>query len=698
VGLITLVAACPAARAADERPTQPADPLESVTVTARHMTVETLIDRKVYTVTSDLQSTFGALSDILTNIPSVNVDSDGAVSLRGDTNVLILIDGKPSSQFSGPSAGDNLQSIPAKDIERIEILTTPPAQYKAEGAAGVINIITRKKHSDGLTGSVQGSIGNGNRTVDGASGSYRSGPIIVSTTASYRHDFRDRELQSSVSTSDPAAGQLASNQSSTREMIRRSVPTIGISSEYALNDHQTLTASVMRVERDGQRQFTQVNGGSDAAGSVTTSSHSVSARGDVEKSYDYGLGFTRQLAREGEALDVSLSRWTSQLHEHYDYASEPIFPPSSPVTDSLSLRQHYGTTEVGADYTLPVSKTQTFKAGFSFESDDYQFDDSGTTVADNFRYQQRVSAAYASYQATRAEWTWLPGLRAERASTDTRQLLDDTSTSVTHLRLFPSLHIDRTISDEVTLSFGGSRRVTRPDPENLNPYVDREYTPNLHSGNPTLKPEYTQSYEAGYEFDNHQYTYSVTTYYRRNRDSVTDLIVPLGDGVTLSTKENLPSNNAAGLEVTTNGRIGQKLTFSVSGDLFHRQIDATALGISGLQSTNGLNAKLKLDYRTTTDGALEVTATRTDKVLTPQGNVSAINIVNLGYKHQLRPDLSAIATLSDVFDGQRFRRYTAAPDFTQQYERDTRGRILYLGLVYSAGARKGKQPKIEYEQ
>ncbi|MHB8477731.1 MAG: TonB-dependent receptor plug domain-containing protein, partial [Steroidobacteraceae bacterium] len=148
-----VIAASPVVQAADGSPPTPTASMQAVVVTAQKLDVETLIDRKVYTVTSDVQSTFGTLGDVLSVIPSVDVDPDGIVSLRGDTNVLILIDGKPATQFSGTAAGDNLQSIPAKDIERIEILTTPPAQFKADGAAGVINIITRKKRPEGGSGS-----------------------------------------------------------------------------------------------------------------------------------------------------------------------------------------------------------------------------------------------------------------------------------------------------------------------------------------------------------------------------------------------------------------------------------------------------------------------------------------------------------------------------------------------------------------
>jgi len=157
---LALILSCACAQARDPAPPPaPETPTESVVITARELPVKNLIDRKVYSLTTDVQATFGTLSDVLGAIPSVDVDPDGIVSLRGDSNVLILVDGKPSPLFSGSKAGDNLQSFPASDIERIEVLTTPPPEFKTEGAAGVINIITRKKHPQGLAGSLQASLG-----------------------------------------------------------------------------------------------------------------------------------------------------------------------------------------------------------------------------------------------------------------------------------------------------------------------------------------------------------------------------------------------------------------------------------------------------------------------------------------------------------------------------------------------------------
>ena len=709
---LAVILASSAAGAAEAPSPAGAAAVQSVVVTAQRLSVETLIDRKVYSVTEDAQSTFGTVSDVLSVIPSVDVDSDGVVSLRGDTNVLILVDGRPSAQFSGPAAGDNLQSIPAKDIERIEVITTPPAQFKAEGAAGIINIITRKKRPEGLSGSAQGSLGSGGRSVVGANGSYSSGPLKASVTASYRQDIRRRLVQSDAFAPDPTTGQLLESTSSLDETIRRAVPTVGLSAEYALNDRQSVSASANWTDRGGLRTYTQVNDSNTPSGVVTSFSQRLSAGRDPETDYDQRLGFSQKLDRPGEELGLSLHRSTSHQREHYDYTNDSSIPPAAPYYNNLNLREDHATNEFGADYALPFSKTRSLRLGYAFERDDFRYGHAGnnvdpvtgtqvvdTTITNDFKFRQQINAAYASYQTQLGAWNWLGGLRTELTRTDAWQPTDSASNSGSYLRLYPSLHVERSLSDQSTLSFGASRRVSRPDPSNLDPYVDHEYTPNLRSGNANVKPQYTQSYEVGYGFEGRGLAYGMTGYYRRNRDSVTDVTEYLGNGFSLTTKANLSRNDSAGLEFTANGHFVPKLAYSVSGNLFYSQIDATALGVPGLQSTRGVNAKVKLDYRPTAADSAQLTANRWDKRLTPQGYVSAINIVNVGYRHQLTSDLTAVVTVSDVFNGQRFQRIATTPAFTEQYLRFVRGRILYAGLVYAFGSsKKDKQPNFEYDQ
>jgi outer membrane receptor protein involved in Fe transport len=689
----------------------PSTSLQTVIVQGQKLNVETTIDRKIYTVPEDAQTTLGTLSDILNVIPSVDVDPDGVVSLRGDTNVLILIDGKPATQLQGSKAGDNLQSISASDIERIEVLTNPPPQFKAEGAAGVINIITRKRAAkESASGSLTGSLGSGGRWLIGGNGSYGGKQFTASISAGFREDYRQRTVQSTVSGPDPTTGQVLESQDHADQLIRRNIPSVALSAQYDLNDRQSIAATGSWLSRGGLRTYTQYDMSTLESGEVTSSTRRITSGHDPEDDYGATLRFSQKFARPGEALDFSVHRSISHQHEHYDYINDSFVPPAPTYYNNLDFTEDHGITEADVDYALPL-KNQTLRLGYAFEADDYGFNNVGANVdpvtgeetidpalTNQFRYHQRIHALYLSDQGSVAAWTWLAGVRTEWTATDAVQLTDSITTSSRYTDLFPSLHIDRSLTDGSTLSLGASRRITRPDPSYLNPYVDHEYPPNLTAGNPDLRPQFTQSFEVGYGYEGGGASYGLTGYYRRNTDSVTDVTEYLGDGQTLTTKENLPRSDSAGLEFSATGHLLPKLVYSVSGNAFYTQIDATALGTPGLESTTGVNVKAKLDYRPSAADSAQIIFTRTDKHLTPQGYVSAINIVNLGYKHTLLPALSAVATISDLFNGQRYERFASTPTLTQVYERSVAGRVLWVGLTYSLGVtKKEKESNFEYD-
>ncbi len=258
--------------------------------------------------------------------------------------------------------------------------------------------------------------------------------------------------------------------------------------------------------------------------------------------------------------------------------------------------------------------------------------------------------------------------------------------------------MDYALTQHTTLSLGASRRITRPEPEALNPYIDHEYAPNLNSGNPYLKPQITQSFDLGFEVEQPIMTYQLTGYYRRNTNSVTNVVTYLGSGESLSTLANLPRNDSAGVEFSANGRVQRWLSYGLSGNAFYTQIDATQLGSPGLRSTNGVNLKAKLDFQLTAVDSLQVAIVRTDKRLTAQGSVRAINLLNLGYKRPLTPTLALVATLTDALNGQHFEREVSTPELTQTYQRRATGQVGFLGLVYTFGAKKKtKDAGFEYD-
>ena len=690
----------------------PSAAMETVVVQGQKLNVETKIDRKIYTVPEDAQSALGTLSDILNVIPSVDVDPDGIVSLRGDTNVLILIDGKPATQLQGANAGDVLQSISASNVERIEILTTPPAQFKAEGAAGVINIITRKHGiKESASAALTGSLGSGGRWLVGGNANYGSKQFTASLTAGFREDYRDRTIQSVVIGADPATSQLLESQDHADQRIRRNVPSVGFSSEYEPNDRQSLAVSGSWLSHGGLRTYNQYDVSTLESGTVTSSTRRLTSGHDPENDYDARVQFSQKF-RPGESLDFSAHRSISHQHEHYDYVNESFVPPAPTFYNNLSFTEDNGITEADLDYTLPISKAQTLKCGYAFEQDDYGFSTVGANVdpvtgletidpalTNEFRFQQRINAIYVSDQLTGGAWSWLAGVRTEWTTTDALQVTNNISTPGHYADVFPSLHGERRLSDRSTLTLGASRRIARPNPIYLNPYVDHEYPPNLTAGNPNLRPQYTQSFDLGYGYEGADRSYSLTGYYRRNVDSVTDVTEYLGDGLTLTTKSNLPSSVSGGLEFSATGHpFTTKLLYAVSGNAFYNQIDARALGFPGLKSTTGVNLKAKLDYHPTAADSAQIIFTRTDMHLTPQGSISAINIVNLGYKHVLTPGLSAVATISDLFNGQHYERLVSTPTLTQVYERSVLGRVAWFGLTYTAGVtRKEKEPNFEYD-
>jgi hypothetical protein len=179
---------------------------------------------------------------------------------------------------------------------------------------------------------------------------------------------------------------------------------------------------------------------------------------------------------------------------------------------------------------------------------------------------------------------------------------------------------------------------------------------------------------------------------------VTDIAQPLGGGVVLLTKANLPITRSTGMEFSAGGKLLKTLSYSLGGDVFDTQIDASALGAAGLKSTLGVNLKASVEYKPTANDTAQISLSRTDKRLTPQGYVGAIDLVNLGYKRQLRPDLALVLTISDLFDGQRQTRFLNTPILQDAYQRYQVGRIAYIGVVYTfGGPGKAKAADFNYD-
>ena len=688
--------------------------VKEVVVTAERRQSQTLIDRKVYAVTNNLQAATGSAADILNDVPSVDVDADGLVTLRGDPNVTILVDGKPSAAFSGAAAGTSLQQMPASDIDRVEVMANPPARYKASGSGGVINIVTRKTRRPGFSGSARLSAGQYGRAVFGADASYNTGGLKLTGGVGLRHDIRQRLTTDDRTEIAPATDAPAWSSERINEHFDRLTPSLNAGADYDLNPRQSLGASVKLSDLTGHRWFDQTDVGGPPGGPIDTRStrHSDGHERHVEESQE--AHFSQKLWRLEETLNLSLQRSATHEHERFAYDNTFALPTAAPTFDDLTLGLELVKTEFSADYSLPLAGKGALKLGYDLEADDDGFDNRGdtidpvtgqktvdTTITNSFRYRQSVHAVYGEYDRSLGTWSLQGGLRAELTRAHWLQITGNQPGARHEFAVYPSLQAERAFGEADKLTASVARRVTRPDPEALNPFFDHQDIYNLRAGNANLRPQDTWSAQLGWSHSG-AFSYGLTGYYRLDHDSVTDIAQPLGGGVVLLTKANLPKSQSAGLEFSASGKLARALSYSLSGQAFYAQIDAAALtagtlGAGGLKSTIGVNLKASLEYRPTTRDTLQVSLSRTDKRLTPQGFVDAINLVNLGYKRQLRPDLALVVTLSDGLDGQRFRRFVNTGVLTDAYQRYQVGHIANVGLVYTFGG-PAKASDFDYGQ
>jgi outer membrane receptor protein involved in Fe transport len=687
--------------------------VQEVQITGKHLIVETKIDRKVYSLDETVKALNNSLGDLLNNIPSVDVDSEGVVSLRGSTDVTILVNGKPAPQLSGPAAAQNILTMSSSSIQSIEILTVPPAQFAARGAAGIINIVTKGDLTDPLSASIQASVGDDGRAFSSANANYHAGALSLTLNAQDRHDVRERVIRSDLVASDSEeGGAIVNSSSSTNEKILQSTPSAGVDAKYEFSDLNSLELSVGATDYRGHRYYTQVNSGVELTDLLVSDSSASSSRHDRGTDINETLVWSHKFERPAEELTVSLTGWTGSSVELYDNTVTTLLPPSAVQITQVADRESYSDTEGDIDYSLPLSRGQSLKVGFSAESGTYRNGNFGSDIdpegggstpdpllTNPFSYEQNIDAAYASYEIKNSTQSWdgLLGIRGESAWTRGDDVTDDVVTATTRNSLFPNLHLMHVVSSAVSLSLAAGRRIVRPDADSLNPYIFREYSPNLSAGNPLLLPAITTSYEFGCNISARDASYGVNAYHRDTSDARTIVVSTLDDGTTLTTPTNFGHIEASGLEFSADGALGQKLSYSVSGNLFYSQVPPQFAGSASVRTTTGMNGKLKLTYRRVAGESIQIVYSRRDKFLTSQGYVAPTNIVNAGFQHRFSHGWAMVATVSDISDDQYFQRSLATPTFTQQYSRYTRGQVIFVGAIYTFGA-SSKSRDLEYEK
>ena len=668
------------------------------------------IDRKSYGIASDLQTTTGSISDALRNIPSVEVDPQGNVSLRGDANVTILLDGKPSGQFKGASAGQALQAMPADSIERVEVITNPSAEFSPEGAAGIINLISKKTRKAGGSGSVRASLGNDGRRQAGLTGAYNTEKLMVSGDLNARYDPQSGEGVDNREILDGQGHELGSSQTQNHGGGHVDRWAAHASLDYQLDPQTRLSGDLRYSHFDADQSPEARFQGEDPSGALIQAF-------DKAGRFKWGLGdgaaqatLRRTFGGDDHTLTVTVSR--ERLSDLRDQAFDlvPSLPPGPAVFTDLMTRNIAVGSQLKADYVRPMPADGKLKAGFDLRVDDNRYDNRGLiggsaasalpdpTESDLFLYKQTVAAAYITYEQPLGDWTVLGGLRLEDVRLDLNQVAAAQTHETRYARAYPSLHLADKLSDaqQVTLSY--SRRVQRPNPEDLNPFRIQASPLSFLAGNPNLQPQTTDSFEASYQYRAGATFYLATLYYRQNAHGVTDVITALGDGVLLSTKANLSDSKAAGLELVANGHLTRTLSYGVSSNLYWNQIDATGEGLeqrldfAGRRSAFEVGGRVSLTWQPTPNDTFQMTTNLNAKRLTPQGFVEPFALTYLGYRHRFSDALFGVVTVQDPFKGLNFRQVTSTPILRDHSDQHIHIRGIFVGFTRTFGG-AGKKPR-----
>jgi outer membrane receptor protein involved in Fe transport len=694
--------AAPAPETAQGDQAQGTATVEGVVVTGAGQGIETSIDRRSYSVTADLQAAAGSIGDALRNLPSVAVDVQGEISLRGDRNVTIMIDGKPSGMFRGDNRASALQQLPADQFERVEVITNPSAAFDPDGSAGIINLISKKGRGAGSSGSVRANYGDRGRYNASISGTHNANKLTLNGDASLRRNVLKMDLVDRRTSLDLATGHPIETLNTSGGALRSENRVVHGSIDYDLDDKTRLSLDLRRVESAFSALVQERLG---------PLSRPTTRIGDMDASFSTLEAFTTFRRKfDGEGHDLTI---TARQDANVSSGERPFIylanPPPGGVYEVAIEHNDRTRRELKAEYKRPMHADAKLTLGYQLQADDNAYDNLGARGASpetatiepgltaRFFFEQSVNSLYGTYERGFGDLSMVAGLRLEDVRIKTYEVVIGRRDRSDYVQAYPSLHLGYQLSDERRVTLSYSRRVQRPNPFQLNPFGFYQDPYSLFRGNPRLKPQITDAIEAGYQYRNGQSLYSATAYYRNNRHAVTQVVADLGGGSLVTTLENLGSMRTGGIEFTTNGRLNKQLSFNLSGNTYWMEIDPGRLGYAA-RSVTTVSGQGSLDWQATPKDFLQLNLSLTGKRLAPQGEWGPSAVLNLGYRHKFNDRLSGLVTAQDVLDSFRNPLTIETPVLRQRVDRKINAQAVFVGFSYAFGGgdRRPKDPGFEY--
>ncbi|WP_316750771.1 TonB-dependent receptor domain-containing protein [Pedobacter gandavensis] len=682
--------------------------LNEVQVTAKKAIFSNAIDRKVYQVDMDLMAKSGSASEVLQNVPLVQVDLDGNVSLRNST-ATILINGKVSP-LMGKNAATVLQQLPANSIERIEVITNPSAKYKPDGTGGIINIVLKKTAKRGWNGNLTANAGNNERYNASSTFNYNPGRLNLFGSYSVRQDDRVRRTTNNRTQRDPVSDAVNYYQDQLESKTRpfSNIATLGF--DYTLNDKNSFGLSGNYYGRTQNKNDLTIKKMSNATGLLQDYDRK---RANSEKESNTGalLYFEHNFAKENHKLRMEFNIAHAPETENNHFTNTFRYPDQADQRDYTVIKQTSDKKNLTLNYENPVSEHSKLEAGYDgqFNKDDLDFygavfePEQGEFITDaqktnRFIYRERIHALYSTFSHEQDKISVMVGLRAEY--TDLKSALVSAGTSIPnhYFKVYPTLHFSYKLNDHQELQLNYSRRVRRPEGDDLNPFAEYADPTNIRVGNPYLLPEIIHSIEAGYLWRKNGLSILPGIYYRYTYNRFTAITSPLNDSVLVTKQENLANDKAMGADVVFSGNINSKLNLSLSPNIFYNQIDAANLGYSTKKSTITWSANFNAGYLISNTLSFQLNSIYKSSRLTPQGKFLPSFVMNAALRKDIFAKKGSVYLAgSDILKTQRQEVDLQGPYLNQHVKTSSNSSMVFLGLSYNFGSVPKKKKEVQFD-
>ncbi|MFA8450322.1 MAG: TonB-dependent receptor domain-containing protein [Bacteroidales bacterium] len=673
--------------------------LQEVEIRAEKSQTVFKLDRREFNVGKDISNSGGSALEVLNNVPSVEVSLEGAVSLRGNSNVKILLNGKPSVLTSGTN--NALGSITAEMIDKIEVVTNPSAKYDAEGTSGIINVVLKKDKRKGINGAATVNLGDPQNHSFGLSLSRRTEKqTLVSQIGGGIRKFpsTSKTILENKQTSD-VVRFTSDGEAEKQEKFMN----ITLGADYYFNPLNVLTVSGhFGYEFENESSDIFYNNSLNLNSNKAFSSLRKESVKGVNPKYQYELAYKKSYkGNKDRSLIMSLtgSYFGKDRTSTYDNLDSDLGVLSRErILNDFSETQHVFQT----DYTYPFNDVFKLELGgkydLSFLTNNYQFEDEKSNSwvknvlkSNVFDYQEGVLGLYSTFSAEYGRWGIIGGVRFENSSRATELKETDERKTVNYYDFFPTLHTSFKLAENSSLQLGYSKRIFRPHLFELNPFFSYRDSQNITIGNPDLKPEYTDSFELTTINNFNNASFNASVYYRNTTNVMTDYVTVLNNQ-TITKPENIGKSENLGFEL--NSKLDLVKWFNVLLDLNY--VISKRNGFNEGKEfnfnynywTSRLTSKFKFPF----DIDAEVRLRYRSKTKQIQGVRKANYVVDFGIKKKLFKGRAVVNFgVRNLLNSSKYVFESDLPDF-YRYEENVRGRRqIVLGFSYSFGKGEAMQ-------